>query len=440
MTTALAICYVLMFVLASIAFVWATGSRLFRFPFLYSTVWLAFVLTALAEFIQHGGYLYDVYDHTGVIDITLILIPACIFGGLLGYFASPRMERRDNTYKVSSRDTRRMHRASLVIAAMSYSAFVTLAQLGGGLTEYILYSGAYTITWEGLPVYLVFVVRFGYVAIVIQLWLWSRSKKKYHLYLALAFSIIPFINIFFIFRRSEVLTIGVYFGYFVANYTKVKIGRTTAVISVALMYLVFLIFPFLRSESGKDLTLRELLVRGFAERPTFENSEIGSGLFRIYTSMTSGSYEYGAVFWNAFVKQFVPTGLVGADIKNALLINQIVLTDNNFTSFKFYTSPMGFAQAYQQFWFFGCLIFVAIGAIVAKLEANKVHGPRQEIFFVLMIPALLSAVSADLSLLVTRSITYAVLVALCVPTLHRVSNRSPNQPIISGAPPTRPGL
>jgi hypothetical protein len=152
-----------------------------------------------------------------------------------------------------------------------------------------------------------------------------------------------------------------------------------------------------------------------SDRTTFENSEIGSGLFRIYQSMSQGTYEYGGVFWNAAIKQFVPSGILGAEFKQSLLLPTIEHADTTFAAFLFYVSPMGFAQAYQQFWLFGGLIYVVLGWFVARIEQRRFIGPRQEILLVLMIPEVLATVSADLSLVVSRLLTYYVLIVLCVP-------------------------
>ena len=419
MSSALAMVSLLIGSLVIVALINASGSRAFKFPFLFSAVWVAFVLLGFVGFIQSSGDLFQNYNRSGVIDIALFMMATSISGGLLGYALAGggRARPRNASVPMTVRRQviRRMNFASFVVAAMSYSAFFLLAGLGGGLRQYIFYSGAYTVSWEGLPVYLVFIVRFIYVAIVIQLWIWSRTKKPLHLKLAIAFSLIPLINIIFIFRRAELLTLAIYFGYFVANYTKVHIRRPHVIAAVMLMVLVMQIFPILRSEAGKRLSYRELFEQALAPRATYDTSEIGSGLFRIYQSMSQNSFEYGGIFWNALVKQFLPSRLFGGEFKRSLMLGRTEYIDTTFASFKYYVSPMGFAQAYQQFWLFGGLIFLVIGFIVARLEQKRFVGPRQEIFLVLMIPFLLSTVSADLSLIVSRSVTYAILMLICIP-------------------------
>lgn len=425
LNTDLLVIVLLIFFLGIIAFRNGIGPRLFQFPFLFCGIWIAFVLLDFAEFVLRGDGLYAVYRDAGVVRVALTLLVGSAICGLSGYALARRRIARSPQVYVPQTPTiaqvRRMHITSLVVAGMATTAFVALAGLGGGLHAYIFNSAGYDITYEGLPVYLVFVVRFIYVSIVIQLWIWSRSRNKSHLILAVIFSIIPLINIFFLFRRSEVMIIGVYFGYFMANYSGFKIGRLHALLGMAVMIVILRLFPVLRSGAEAGSFFENLKTALTSQRLTYENSEIGSALYRIHETMTSLSFEYGTMFWNAFVKQFIPAGLVGKEFKDSLMFSVIEYGNLGFASFKFYISPMGFAQAYQQFWYFGVLIFAVIGVLIAKMERDRYRSPRHEIFLVLLIPALLSTISADMSLIVSRAITYGVLVMICVP---RVLGRS----------------
>jgi hypothetical protein len=404
--------------LGSIAIRHASGTGLFRFPFLFCGIWIAFVLLDFGEFILKGGALYAIYHDTGVVGVALILLVGSAICGLGGYALVNRRMASSPGYRpqtIPPSQIRFMHIASIVVAGLAGVAFVALANLGGGLRAYIFSSGGYDITYEGLPVYLIFVVRFIYGSIVIQLWIWARTRNNFHLILALLFSIISFIQIFFLFRRSEVIIIGVFYGYFLTNYYNFRIGRLQAFMGVAAMIIVLRLFPLLRGEEGSSNLVASFWQAIGSERLTFENSEIGSALYRLHESIASATFGYGTMFWNAFVKQFVPAGLVGHDFKSSLMFDTIEYGTLTFASFKYYISPMGFAQIYQEFWYFGVLVFGLIGALIAKMEHDRFRSPRHEIFLVLLIPALLSTISADMTLIVSRAIIYGVLVMVCVP-------------------------
>ncbi|KQX26165.1 hypothetical protein ASD39_02715 [Sphingomonas sp. Root50] len=76
---------------------------------------------------------------------------------------------------------------------------------------------------------------------------------------------------------------------------------------------------------------------------------------------------------------------------------------------------MSFAQVYQQFWYFGALIFALLGAFMAWLERRMAHSPRDEIFYAVMLGILATALTADLTVFVARGLAYYIVVALAVP-------------------------
>lgn len=405
------------------------NADLFTFPFLFPAVTVTFVLVEFGDFMLNAGGLYDIYRESGVISVALFMIASCAVFGLVGHAMGARGAAKlrvapVDLVKPDENDVRYMHFASVTLGLLSFAAFAALANLGGGFQEYIFYSGAYSIEWTGLPVYLVFVVRLVYVSIVIQLWLWVRTKRSRHLRWALFFALIPLINILFIFRRSEVIKLGIFFGYFLTNYRYVSIGRIPAFLSLFGMYMIFKIFPLLRDEAGKQMEIGELVDVALTN-DAYERGEISSGLIRIYQSMETGVFEYGALLYNQLIRQFVPAGLVGTDLKSSLMMASIENADTSFTEFRYYLSPMGFAQAYQQFWVLGGLFFFAIGLLMARLERDRFFSYRKEILLVLMIPTAVMSVSASLSLFVPQLIIYAVIVFVSVPKSVRKDYRAP---------------
>jgi hypothetical protein len=419
MLYSISLIFIIGFVLSAVAIRNGQGTQIFTFAFLFPAVTVGFILTEFSDFVLNAGNLFEIYYKSGAVSIAFFMLATCSIGGLVGYYyakgptvVSVPLKHR---FKLSRRVINHMHFASIALGAISFSAFLGLANLAGGLEQYIFDSGAYMIEWTGLPVYLIFVVRLCYVSIVVQLWLWSYTKQRKHLFWALFFSVIPLINILFIFRRAEVIKLGVFYGYFLTNYHGFRFSRMTALFGISLMYLAFKVFPFLRSEIGKESSAGQLFGDAFSSRETYDNSEIGSGLFRIYQSMETGVFEYGAILYNAVIKQFVPAGLIGQENKSAIYFPTIENAYTSFTTFRFYVSPMGFAQAYQQFWLLGGLLFLLVGLIMGRLERRAWSSPRNEIFLVLMIPAAISTVSADLAYFGPQFIIFSVMVLVCVP-------------------------
>lgn len=400
------------------------NADLFTFPFLFPAVTVTFIIVEFLDFVLNAGSLFKIYSKSGAVTIALFMIASCSLLGLMGYALgyghTPRRRVAPRELPAPTRSViRYMHVASIIVGTVSFAAFFALASLAGGVEQYVLYSNSYSIDWRGLPVYLVFIVRLGYASIVIQLWLWVRTKRTRHLIWALVFAIIPLINIIFIFRRSEVVKLGIFFGYFLTNYGLIRIRRISALGALIAMYGIFKIFPLLRNEAGKQLGFDRLLDAAL-QRDTYHDSEIGGALFRIYKSMESSVFEYGAIFYNGIINQFVPGGLVGHQLKDYLLISTIEYADTTFSPYLFYLSPLGFAQAYQQFWLLGGLIFAVIGFSVARLERARFTNRRTEIFFVLLIPTAVMTVSADLALFLPQAITFLIVTIICVPKQKRI--------------------
>jgi len=94
----------------------------------------------------------------------------------------------------------------------------------------------------------------------------------------------------------------------------------------------------------------------------------------------SGEYGYGIGFLNQFVKQFVPRGIVGEGFKNSMLLKEVDLSSlrDNYAEgvFKFYLAPTGFAQAFFEFGYFGCVFFFLFAKISRHLEVKASTGNK----------------------------------------------------------------
>lgn len=415
--------------LIGVAVRYANADGVVSFPFLYSVVWVAFVIPQMISVYFSDSYEAQFYITAGTADAVLVFVLSSILLGFWGYAIGLKRAariRRDGHGKslrgspvgLSSQRERRLNFSGLLLFGISTAAFLQLARLGGGLSSYLLEGGSYAIVYEGLPVYLVFVSRFVYVAIALALYLWARTGKRWYFVLAIIYTTVPFFNIFFVFRRSEVLIVGTIYLYFSTKYGKFRPNRGHILLMIGLMMAVVQVFPVLRSLSRSDddfsiqlVTDTALTKQGFAT-----NTEIGAALYRFQDVMTGAKLQYGTIFWDALVNQFIPAGLVGREFKAALLLGSEASQGQGVLEFIGYLSPMGFAQAFQQFWYLGCFVFFVIGFLFAFLETRRYVSARREIFFALLIAPFVTAVSNDLSVLVTRAATYWVIVMLVIPS------------------------
>ncbi|WP_156397143.1 MULTISPECIES: hypothetical protein [unclassified Sphingomonas] len=409
----------------------ADGWGITRFPFVISGVFTAFLSAQILLFLLVDSQSLYYYVENDVIFVGEICILLCFLCALGGYYLTLKRidtdaenNTNDNNNQIPEYDNENIIQAyrshldvsSWIIAIVSTFSYLWLVLIGGGLKQFLLEGGNYEITYEGLPVYLIFVVRFIYIAIAIQLFLWCKFKKINHLYLALLFSLIPLSNIIFLFRRSEVLILGVIFAHFMVRYGKIRLNRVTVISCLIAFLFVFRLFPELRSYNFGEAPLAEIADKiTKVDETDIDKSEIVGSFLRIDSVNRSGDFQYGAIFYNSIINQYVPSGIFGADFKNSLKIPLDELEYNSVSLFYNYLSPLSFAQVYQQFWYFGALIFALLGAFMAWLERRMAHSPRDEIFYAVMLGILATALTADLTVFVARGLAYYIVVALAVP-------------------------
>ena len=99
----------------------------------------------------------------------------------------------------------------------------------------------------------------------------------------------------------------------------------------------------------------------FKDLSEISAQEVKNAAYIVASVARTGQYNYGASLWNAVVAAYVPGQFIGVEAKHALLVGQQGLdaaTDNfNYTA-AVGTTPTGFSDSFQMFWYFGALIFV----------------------------------------------------------------------------------
>lgn len=119
-------------------------------------------------------------------------------------------------------------------------------------------------------------------------------------------------------------------------------------------------------------------------------SELKNATALIAATQTTGDYEFGAGYWNKIIFQFVPAQFVGRDFKNSLMIGgeQRDYGDfvENILGFRVPTGSTmtGIGDAFNQFGYFGCLFFAAVGYLFKTLwaAANRLNGTVAQILYI----------------------------------------------------------
>lgn len=394
------------------------GIELLRFPFLLSGVYLAYIFPKLFGLLLSDDYLAEVYRESGVAATLVVSASLCYFGGLAGYYiARPKAAFERRPLKLSNSQYRRVLLIAMVFLVVSYAGITGLAMTAGGFVEFFFQMESYSLDWRGAEVYYIFVARLIYIPIFLLLILHTVRPRILTLFLIAIALIYPALNVFVLFRRSEIIQTGLIIAFVAILYYRFRPRRITVMTAVIAMVAAVALFPEIRSSQFRGQDLQQGFVEERLDRfVSFKNNnEMAMAAFLVSRAKETDDFGKGAIFWNALVNQFVPSGLFGPEVKRALYIDQTV--DEFYVSGwsraeHFYLAPIGFSQAYEQFGNFGFLLLSALGALMGGLERWRLRSFPGEIMYVLMLPPCVLAVSNDLQLPIVKFVTYVLVFGL----------------------------
>ncbi len=140
-------------------------------------------------------------------------------------------------------------------------------------------------------------------------------------------------------------------------------------------------------EALKEIHFVEQFKEYFAEEAI---SEVKNATILIAATQESDDYEWGAGYWNRVVFRFVPAQFVGENLKNSLMIGGKLRDPGVFVEDVLGFKPpggstvTGLGDSFNQFGYFGCLVFAAIAYLFKNLwaAANKPNGTIAQILYI----------------------------------------------------------
>lgn len=131
----------------------------------------------------------------------------------------------------------------------------------------------------------------------------------------------------------------------------------------------------------------ENLINGEAPSP-----ELTNAVMIIDSVDRQMKFDFGFSHWNALVQRYVPGQFVGADRKEALMIEYGGIAPKT-TSALGITST-GLADTFQSFWYFGAIGFFFIGLIMSRWYRAALRGNvGSQILLLLIVPPSLHAIT-----------------------------------------------
>jgi len=105
----------------------------------------------------------------------------------------------------------------------------------------------------------------------------------------------------------------------------------------------------------------------------------------------NNAYDFGADHWNTLVNSYVPAQLVGTRFKDSLYIDAPPVFPAGYIPSPG-TTPTGMMDAFASFWYFGCLKFALIAAILGFIYKAAMRGntTMQLLYMLSVMPSMLA--------------------------------------------------
>jgi hypothetical protein len=353
-----------------------TRDGIYQFPFLAGCVFAAFILP------QFFGLAHDRFLPPGALQSTLILAILSAAMCWIGSWAAHRpLLAFDWDY-----DDRYLLIASAALTAIGGYFYYKLSRLPPEMLE--------NTQWTGLPVAYLFFARVLTYGFALAVLLYARSGSKLALAIAAYGALFYLDRIVLNGRRQdtvEFLIIILFAFWFQRGWRLPRSVMLAGMIAGGLLINSIGDYRALSTEqSGPqwDRIANIDFVGNLSQIAEQGGAEVRNAAYNIAAVSRSMKFDFGLSHWNATVFAYVPAQLVGAGIKHALFIPipQPALEEY------FYQSPIGstwtgLSDAFQSFWYFGCLKFFFIAYVMRKFWLAAGNGNLTAQLVYMLIPS-----------------------------------------------------
>lgn len=344
--------------------IWDARQRI-QLPFLAAAAGLFHVLYPLHALIKRQEM--DPMPGLGRVIFMAILCYGCTWAGY-------QFRWRSTLFQGWKFDEKRLSIGAIILALGGLVAGASMSHINIQTTEEGQMTGLATVL-----IFLTTASRFGFVVAAL---LYIRSRKRW-LWLVM----LPQLSIYFqqllVARRSPMgeLVVSVLLLLFFARRWTPPLWLIA--IGVALGAFYHFNIGTLRSTIGQPMGERIRVLKESRPLEAFTGEdlqdkdvavELNNAANYMNATTQTGAYTYGRHFWNQLVFGWVPAQFVGRNFKEALKFD---LQDNAVVGGyekPFGTCETGLAEAYMTCWFFGALLFFAIGAGLRFLWEMALQG------------------------------------------------------------------
>jgi glycerol uptake facilitator-like aquaporin len=403
---------------------------IYEFPFLAGAVFAGF---ALPQFI---GLSADPFLPPGALEKTLIMASLCAAMCWTGYAANGRPWRMLNW----EYDEDRLLKISVGLSIAGCYFYYAFSQL----PDEVLKSSQMT----GLPVAYLFFARLLSYGFAIAVLLYARSGSKMALMVALFGSVFYLERIVIAGRRADLIE----FCTIIALAAWFQRGRSIP----RLVMLIGLVLGTLLINSTGDYrgatmsddgpqwnSVLQIDFVGNLERLTKNGGpELTNAVYYIEAVDRTMKFDLGLSHWNELIFRYVPAQLLGADFKSSLVFTLYTPVQDEFHYTPATGSTLtGLTDAFQSFWYFGCLEFFLIGLIMNRLwRAASLGDMSAQLAYVLILAQALHSITHSTDNFVAPWAHMAMFLVPALMLARRASSARHDEATAHHKPVERPGI
>lgn len=275
--------------------------------------------------------------------------------------------------------------------------------------------------WSGKDViYNFFYTTYRY-ALIFSCVGYFKTKKKHFLLLLILASFFSLDRIFIGGRRTDLVYYVMALGIPYLYYTNAKLRLMILIPSVFVAFQMLTVMVALRTVtlngngfgsivSGVSLPQLEEIASVNKKLKTEEEgaAELTACCYSIDAVNRFSAYNYGTIYWNSIIKDFIPASVVGENIKKSLMLPTKNYVLEGYTIKKGSTTT-GFFDSYSAFGYFGCLFFMFMSIIMTGIYTKAINNNTfYMIFYLCVIVDALHAVTHRSTLFISGILTFVL--------------------------------
>lgn len=287
-----------------------------------------------------------------------------------------------------------------------------LAGLSGGIRGML--SPAGNIVFQGLPViYLFFAMYASFTSVILAVLAlrlrayWMLAPSILNWTLALAVILVHG-------RRTPAFTLGVTLLSLAYFHHRWSLPRWVALFLIPAAFIIGAGAGAYRQQHEGSFTekMEKISFQAILQRNLEgERGELYHGAMAMATAARTGTFWLGIGFYNQLVWMYVPKILVGVDGKQDLYLKPL-LGDTDANPYGFRPTPgtdfTGPARVFQEFWYFGCLIYYGLGRWMRSLYEGALRGDLiSEATYILILPGVVATYTVE------PASFFAIFVVIC---------------------------